>query len=207
MRQRLIQVAIEKFGKQGFEGTGTREIALAADTAMSSITYHFGSKDGLYAAAAEHIFSHLQEFVGDPSMGELEHATVSGTDNEARLQSICDMLRRVGQFMLRDQSAAFSLFISREQQEPSPIMRGLIRTHIERVVSPLVGQVELLCPDLNLVQARATAFYLFGLPITLRHSRASLCAMMEVESIDADLGKQLLHQLEVMIRAILDGAA
>jgi len=51
----LLQTAIEQFGRLGFEGASTRDIARASDTAMSSITYHFGGKEGLYLAAADHI--------------------------------------------------------------------------------------------------------------------------------------------------------
>jgi len=37
------------------------EIAAAAGTAMSSITYHYGGKEGLYLAAADHISSRMAE--------------------------------------------------------------------------------------------------------------------------------------------------
>ncbi|MGE5722624.1 MAG: TetR family transcriptional regulator, partial [Sphingomonadales bacterium] len=52
---RLLEVAIEQFGRLGFEGASTRDIARASGAAMSSITYHFGGKEGLYLAAADHI--------------------------------------------------------------------------------------------------------------------------------------------------------
>ena len=64
MRDKLIHAAIERFGKRGFDGVGTREIAAAVDTPMSSITYHFGGKEGLYLAAAEHIFDHIHDVLG-----------------------------------------------------------------------------------------------------------------------------------------------
>ena len=54
MRERLISVAIQQFGEHGFAGASTRDIAAAADTTMSNITYHFGGKDGLITAIAEH---------------------------------------------------------------------------------------------------------------------------------------------------------
>ena len=60
MRERLIQVAIQRFGELGFDGASTRDIAAAADTTMSNITYHFGGKEGLYHAAAEAIVTIMQ---------------------------------------------------------------------------------------------------------------------------------------------------
>ena len=52
---RLLEVAVREFGQKGLEGASTRGIAAAAGTAMSSITYHYGGKEGLYLAAADYI--------------------------------------------------------------------------------------------------------------------------------------------------------
>ena len=51
----ILIFAVREFGSKGLDGASTRGIAEAAGTAMSSITYHFGGKEGLYLAAAEHI--------------------------------------------------------------------------------------------------------------------------------------------------------
>ena len=116
MRNRLIRVAIDKFGKRGFDAVGTRELAAAVDTPMSSITYHFGGKEGLYLAAAEHIFDQLDALMDN------QGTVFPGADasRDQRLTALCDRLRRVGEFMLREESAPFALFISREQQAPTP---------------------------------------------------------------------------------------
>ena len=57
----LLDTAIEQFGRYGFEGASTRQIAKASGAAMSSITYHFGGKEGLYLAAADRIASGISE--------------------------------------------------------------------------------------------------------------------------------------------------
>lgn len=54
-RQRLIGAALALFSKHGFEGTSTREIAASTGVALPAITYHFGGKEGLYRACAEHV--------------------------------------------------------------------------------------------------------------------------------------------------------
>jgi uncharacterized protein (TIGR02217 family) len=50
---RLLDVAIDHFGRLGLEGASTRAIARDAETLMSSITYHFGGKEGLYLGVEE----------------------------------------------------------------------------------------------------------------------------------------------------------
>ena len=59
-RAALIRAALGLFGKQGFDGTSTREIAAAAKANIGSIAYHFGSKEGLRTAVADYITDLIQ---------------------------------------------------------------------------------------------------------------------------------------------------
>jgi AcrR family transcriptional regulator len=54
-RARLIDAALVLFGTHGFEATSTRDIAGSTGVALPAIAYHFGSKEGLYRACAEHV--------------------------------------------------------------------------------------------------------------------------------------------------------
>ncbi|WAT17716.1 CerR family C-terminal domain-containing protein [Aurantiacibacter sp. MUD11] len=201
MREKLINAAIERFGKRGFDGVGTREIAAAVDTPMSSITYHFGGKEGLYHAAAEHIFDHLRDLLG------AERFELPGEDAlpQERTDAICAMIRSAGQFMLSEKSAAFALFIGREQQDPSPEVRKLMQAKIMPMIEALARQVAILRPELDEAEAKAVTVFLFGMAITLRHSRASLSLLMDAQTLDAPTKTMLLEQLDQSARAILAG--
>ena len=48
VQDRLLDAAEELFCEHGFEGTGVREIAAAADCNIASVNYYFGGKDKLY---------------------------------------------------------------------------------------------------------------------------------------------------------------
>ena len=50
-RQLLLHAALKLFSEKGFAKTSTREIALAANANIASISYYFGDKAGLYRAA------------------------------------------------------------------------------------------------------------------------------------------------------------
>lgn len=58
-RRRLIEVAVGAFSELGYEATSTRIIAEQAQTSQISIFYYFGSKRGLYRAAAEFVGSNI----------------------------------------------------------------------------------------------------------------------------------------------------
>ncbi|MEL1249661.1 CerR family C-terminal domain-containing protein [Aurantiacibacter gilvus] len=199
MREKLINAAIERFGKRGFDAVGTREIAAAVDTPMSSITYHFGGKEGLYHAAAEHIFDHLRDQLG------AERIDLPGEDAspQERTDAICAMIHSAGEFMLSERSAAFALFIGREQQNPSPAVSKLMQTKIMPLIEAMASQVAILRPELSELEAKAVTVFLFGMAITLRHSRASLSLLMQAENFDAATRAMLLEQLDQSARAIL----
>ena len=203
MREKLILAAIERFGKQGFDGVGTREIASAVGTTMSSITYHFGGKEGLYIAAAEHIFDQLHEQV----FASIDSAMPELANHEQQRDAICLRLCTIGQFMLRDESAPFALFIGREQQSPSPGVLNLLRGKMLPMLEVTVAQVKRLRPDLDDRQARAVTLFLFGMAITLRHSRASLRILLDIDEIDPETAAMLLDQLDQSARRLLTGGA
>lgn len=50
-RQRLLTATVESLRDKGIDGLTSREIAGAAGANLQAITYHFGSKDALVAAA------------------------------------------------------------------------------------------------------------------------------------------------------------
>ncbi len=54
-KQRVIDAAVAIFGRQGFAGTSTRDIAAAADVNTPAIQYYFGGKLGLYTASIDQL--------------------------------------------------------------------------------------------------------------------------------------------------------
>lgn len=201
MRDRLIHAAIERFGKRGFDAVGTREIAAAVNTPMSSITYHFGGKEGLYHAAAEHIFDHLRARLGT----EYSQFPDDDATPEQRRAAICAIIRSAGEFMLSDESAPFALFIGREQQDPTPEVRELMQAKIMPMIDALSRQVAILRPELTVDEAKAVTVFLFGMAITLRHSRASLGLLLDCETFDPATRTMLLGRLEDCVLSVLGG--
>jgi hypothetical protein len=59
-RKKLITAATPLFARKGLHGTNVRELARAAGVHFSMISYHFGSKNGLYAAVLEEQFASLR---------------------------------------------------------------------------------------------------------------------------------------------------
>lgn len=62
-KRRIIESALELFGRFGFDGTSIRQIATAAGTNVASINYHFKNKDSLYWEIMMHTFKELDEHI------------------------------------------------------------------------------------------------------------------------------------------------
>ncbi|MEZ5716308.1 MAG: CerR family C-terminal domain-containing protein [Paracoccaceae bacterium] len=58
-RDKLIAAGLRLFGRHGFEGTSTRALATEAGVNIAAIAYHFGGKDGLRRACADHVAAHV----------------------------------------------------------------------------------------------------------------------------------------------------
>ena len=68
----LLEAAKRVLLSEGYSGLATRAIASAANTQMSQIRYHFGSKEGIVLALFEHMNAQLIErqtgLMTDPSI-------------------------------------------------------------------------------------------------------------------------------------------
>lgn len=62
--ERIVVAAVEAFAELGFEAASTRDIAGRAGVSQGLLTYHFTSKDALWRAAADRIFTSLGQELG-----------------------------------------------------------------------------------------------------------------------------------------------
>jgi TetR/AcrR family transcriptional regulator len=82
-RRQIIEVAMALFSAKGFEGTTTREIALAAGVSEAIIFRHFATKEDLYAAIIDFtIHGQREQF-----FAELAHA-MSKRDDAAVFETL-----------------------------------------------------------------------------------------------------------------------
>lgn len=85
-KTRIRDAAIERFPKDGFEGTTVRAIAADAGVSPGLILHHFGSKEGLHSACDDYVVRTMSEIkraaaadrsYGDPDAIALAYEMVS----------------------------------------------------------------------------------------------------------------------------------
>ncbi|CAN5327293.1 CerR family C-terminal domain-containing protein [soil metagenome] len=197
---RLLETATAHFGAKGFDGASTREIAAASGTAMSSITYHFGGKEGLYLAVADHIAARIAERQA-PALAAAKSAAALTRDQAT--QAALAMVEAFGRMMLAPESAAWSSFIVREQQAPTAAFHRLYDGAMRAMVESFVALIAVARPDLDAQRARMTGIFLYGQALILRVGHASVCRVLGVDVLDAPTQAALLTRLRAHSLSVL----
>lgn len=124
-RLALIQAALKLFGQKGFDGTSTREIATAARANIGSIAYHFGGKEGLRSACAEHIVEAVGAIAAQ-AIGPAAGALAGPMDREtarAILHAVAE--RFVMTVVGNPQAVPFVQFVLRELSQPTTALERI----------------------------------------------------------------------------------
>ena len=69
-RARIVRAAIDEFAARGFKGASMDAIADRTDTTRALINYYFGSKERVYLAVLEHVYSEIRHA---ESLLDLDH--------------------------------------------------------------------------------------------------------------------------------------
>jgi AcrR family transcriptional regulator len=200
VQSRLLDIAISEFGTKGLEGASTRGIAAAAGTAMSSITYHYGGKEGLYLAAADRIAERMSTVMG---AAELSNDLTTTDAGEARLQ-IHRILGRLADKMASNESADWTLFVLREQMKPGEAFDRIYGGVMGQMVRKLGDLVCLATGCAEIRTGRIATITLMGQVIALRASRATCLKLLEREALDPTDISDIKARIDANIDAILD---
>jgi AcrR family transcriptional regulator len=130
-RQALVRAAVEVFGESGLEAATTRDIAQRARQNIAAIAYYFGGKDGLYAAAVEHIVAVVLERFG-PLMDEIENFLRAANPPPERSLQYLQRLLELSTATNRSMMPVTGIIV-REQTHPTRAFSILYDGCLERV--------------------------------------------------------------------------
>ena len=121
-RGRLIVAALDAFGRLGFEAASTREIARQADANLAAIVYHFGSKEGLHRAVAEHVVAEIGSRIS-PDVARAQDALAQSTPDKIMARHLLQQMVEAHMAAMLGvmEAGAWARFLVREQMEPTPV--------------------------------------------------------------------------------------
>jgi AcrR family transcriptional regulator len=185
-RRRLIDAAVRIFGESGYHAAGTRELADAARANQAAIPYHFGGKDGLYRAAAEHVASTARAALG-PVLDRVACARPATLGRAALRELARELFGGLARGLLGPEGEAFhaAAFIVREQTEPGPafdvLYDGYLRA-LHEAITEVVAAARGLGP--RTVRAAIEAHALVGTVLAFVVARETLCRRVGWEGYD-----------------------
>ncbi len=202
--QILLLAGIEAFGQRGFDGTSIRDIASAVDKPISAITYHFGSKAGLYLACAQHISDSLGGLMA-PVLSHAQAICAEQGDAAAARLALSKILAQLVNTMVRDEVAVFSRFIVREQMEATEAFAILYGGMMGRALAQIAELLIRVSGDsLPIEEARVRTIALVGQVMAFRIARASVLATTGW-TVVADVERvSIQHVIQAHLTAILN---
>ncbi|HEY6640804.1 TetR/AcrR family transcriptional regulator [Povalibacter sp.] len=135
-RRQLLEVAGQVFAAQGYERATSKEICRRAGANIAAVNYHFGGKDGLYAAVLEEAHARLI------SIDVVASATGGKADPATKLRTL--LSRIVGEIASRDGGAWELRILSREILSPTPLMGPMLSNQVApkaKLVRAMIGDV------------------------------------------------------------------
>jgi AcrR family transcriptional regulator len=187
-RQRLIHSALEVFGEYGFDGASTRMLAERAGANLAAIPYHFGSKEGLYRAAAEYIVEFSKREL-QPIIDRIERMAMERkVSRRAASELLEELLQRFSSLVIGSSEAdSWAGFIMREQLHPGAafeiLFEGLMKKLIDAASRMLAITLRMRPDDPRLMITTQTVL---GQIVIFRSGRAAVLRQLGWKEISAD---------------------
>ena len=132
-KQKLLNAALEAFSENGFKRTSTRDIAARAGVHHPLITYHFKTKEALWRAAANRIFTEFNAALAAAAQAQADQCP------KARMSA---MIRTYVHYAA-SQPALHKVMVQ-EASRPSRRLDWLIDNHLRPLFDAAVDDIKVL---------------------------------------------------------------
>ncbi|MGO9697712.1 MAG: TetR/AcrR family transcriptional regulator [Xanthobacteraceae bacterium] len=141
--ERILQEAERVFARFGYDGASLRQIAEAAAVPVALVSYHFGSKDGLYRA----VFNRRAPTVVEQRLAGLAIA-MSEADLDRRLELIVKALvMPMLRLRARDNDPSFGRLVAQESTDANSEVRGIIRDLFDPIAYEILAMLRSALAD------------------------------------------------------------
>lgn len=199
-QQRLLEAAGEVFAEQGFRNATVREICQRARANVAAVNYHFGDKEGLYAAVIEYAQTRALEKY---PLTRADHGDIPAT------QRLHLFIQHVI-FSLFDEGAPAwrSKLMAREMIEPTTALDAMVAKIIRPTAERLESIVrELLGPAANDERVRLCQLSIIAQCLHHRHAQPVIQRLFPRQKYGPDEVKVLADHITRFSLSALKGLA
>ena len=198
-RQRILETSLRLFAEHGFKGVSVRDISTAAGVNVASISYHFGSKQGLYHTIFEMVLDQ-DEALFTEQMASVDRLLGRAGGDHALLAAAVEGLVAgiVGRIATYEHAHWFSVLLARELALPGVLFDLIYRRRVEPLLRMMI---RVTAAALGLVAddpaARLSANVLYGQVGNLVFARPVLWRQMGWEGYSPE-------RVELLVGTITD---
>lgn len=208
--RRILDAAIEVFAAEGYDGTSTRALAERAKVNLPAIQYYFGSKEGLYRAAIDHIAGFIEARMA-PAVAHAEAALAAGesaTDElialiGGMLDGFIDLVTCSGA------PPAAGMLIARAEIENAAALDPLQQVVFRLIFHPCMALVgRLLGRSAEDEEVKIRTFAIFGQALVFKNhgTKAGACPALGWAALDQTRLETIRGVLRAQTNAILRAA-
>ena len=199
-RRRILETAIEIFARDGYEGASTRVLAQQAGINLPAIQYYFGSKEGLYRAAIEHIVSEMRACMGTAAANAREALARGDVAPNELISLLHDMLASLITLMVGGQHAeSRKRFIGRGELEGSEALDMLHKAMMGETVGPCAALIARLLGRDEVDEAVMLRTVLVLGQVTIFCNKGARCALEW-----NDIGEERVSAVKALVREQTD---
>jgi AcrR family transcriptional regulator len=198
-KEKILDAAVTIFSQNGFEGARTRDIANLAQINISTLHYHFKSKDNIYASVIQEINSQCNKYMMPTMIAQKEIITNSKNKKEI-IEAVKVMAITFIETIISPENKSYSKIIAFEQIEQSKHFKTLFENVMKRVCEPFLLAVgKITDKKTTAIEVILLTHALHGILTSFQHSKSSLLYLSGWSSYD---DKNIKHIKKHILRTI-----
>jgi AcrR family transcriptional regulator len=202
---RLLEAAVDVFGKHGFEAATTRMIALEAGVNIAAIPYYYSGKEGLYRA----VVSYTVEQVRTQVAAILEEIDIGlyaeAASRETALVLLDKLLEKIINFMVGSpQAPRVARIILREQLYPTSAYEIIFNGFMAPVIDSIAALVSAASGESSSRTAKLRAMAIIGQIQAFRVGRETMVRALGLKGYSAEEIAEIRHIILEQTRGAIE---
>lgn len=190
-KEKILDAAVTVFANNGFEGARTRDIAKIADVNISTLHYHFQTKDKIYGSVIKKIHALSTQFMM-PTMIAQREIIENSTDKKEIVEAIKIMANTFILTITNPENKRYSKIIAFEQIEQSKHFKTLFESVMQHVCEPFtLGVAKIINKKPDAIETILLTHTLHGMMTAFQHNKSSLLYLTGWKGYDDNNSKQI----------------
>lgn len=202
---RLLEAALDIFGRDGYAAATTRVIAREAGVNIAAIPYYYRGKEGLYRAVVSHI-AHLVRQEIDESIARIECSSFTGEEGRGKAwHELEALLATLINFMIgSSQGVRVARIILREQMYPTAAYDFIFNDFMAPVMNILASLIMSITGNNSERRAKMRALAIVGQIMAFRVARESIVRSLDLDGYNAAEMEEISDIILEHTRSILN---